>query len=114
MGTIIFCITWTCSVYLRIAITHPSNKRINNFLIEVGFVKCFLEHGVYVHDAGRRSRIILCVYVDDLLITGSDEGRIKGCKVELMREFEMSDLGNLSYFLGMEFKNTSQWVLLNH
>ena len=31
-----------------------------------------------------------------------------------MQEFEMSGLGNLSYFLGMEFKDTSEWVFLHY
>lgn len=30
-----------------------------------------------------------------------------------MHEFEMSDLGNLSYFLGMEFKDTNEGVFLH-
>lgn len=35
------------------------------------------------------------------------------CKAELMQEFEMSDLGNLSYFVGIEFKDTSHGVFIH-
>lgn len=52
--------------------------------------------------------------MDYLLITGVDEAEIKGFKLKLMQEFEMSDLGNLSYFLGMEFKDTSEEVFQHH
>lgn len=84
------------------------NKRIDSFLIEVGFSKCVSEHGVYVNNASRHNIVIICLYVDDLLITGTDEAYIKCVKSKLMKEFEMFDLGNLSYFLGIEFKDTSE------
>ena len=34
-------------------------------------------------------------------------------KSKLMQEFEMSDLGNLSYFLGMKFKDSEEGVFLH-
>ena len=89
------------------------NKRIDSFLIEAGFTKCVSEHRVYVNDVDSVSRIILCLYVDDLLITGDEEAEIVKVKSKLMQEFEMYDLGNLSYFLGMEFKNTEEGVFLH-
>ena len=76
------------------------NKKIDSFLREKEFVKCTAEHGVYV----RRSNgelLILCLYVDDLLITGSCKKEIEDFKHDLSEEFEMPDLGNLSYFLGI-------------
>ena len=47
--------------------------------------------------------IIICLYVDDLLITGSSTSEINKVKEKLKLEFEMTDLGELSFFLGMEF-----------
>lgn len=49
------------------------NKRTNVFLKEIGFKKCVSEHGVYVKTNTSESVIILCIYVDDLLITDNDE-----------------------------------------
>lgn len=59
------------------------------------------------------SRIMICMYVDDLLITDADEVDIRKVKLKLMQEFEMFDLGNLSYFLGMEFKDTGEGVFMH-
>ena len=79
------------------------NKMIDSFLIEAGFTKCVSAHGVYVNDVESVNQIILCLYVDDLLITRADKAGTMKVKSKLMQEFEMSDLGNLSYFMGMEF-----------
>ena len=46
--------------------------------------------------------MIVGVYVDDLLITGSSEGQIKPFKGPMMTKFAMSDLGLLSTYLGIE------------
>lgn len=84
------------------------NKRIDRFLIKEGFTKCTSKHEVYVNNASGLSRVIICLYVDDLLIISAYEEEIKGVKSKLMQEFEISDLENFSYFVGMEFKDTCE------
>lgn len=46
---------------------------------------------------------ILIVYVDDIILTRDDKEKKERLKKDLASEFEMKDLGNLRYFLGMEF-----------
>ena len=57
--------------------------------------------------------IILCLYVDDLLITDNCEKNISKFKGELTKEFEMSDLGIMKYFLGIEFQKTKLGLLMH-
>ncbi|KAD3067701.1 hypothetical protein E3N88_35581 [Mikania micrantha] len=77
------------------------NARLDKALKEVGFSKCPHEPAVYtIHK--KNSCFIIGVYVDDLIITGSDEKEIKGLKEKLKKIFDMSDLGMLSYYLGIE------------
>ena len=45
--------------------------------------------------------LIFLLYVDDLHITG-EETLIAACKRDLDSEFEMTDLGLMNYYLGME------------
>lgn len=47
------------------------------------------------------------------MIIGADELEIRRVKSKLRHESEKSDLWNQSYFLGIEFKDTSKGVLLN-
>jgi len=54
----------------------------------------------------------VCLYVDDLIVTGYMQIEIEECKVKMNLEFEMTDLGTLSYFLGLEFVHTPKGILL--
>ena len=42
---------------------------------------------------------ILIVYVDDIILTGSDEKEMLRLKKALARSFEIKDLGNFQIFL---------------
>jgi len=67
------------------------------------------EHGVYVkcwHNCEQMEKLIVCLYVDDLLVIGRNESIIIQFKSQMLSEFEMSDLGKLNYFMGIEFVNT--------
>lgn len=85
------------------------NKQIDGFLDKIGFVRCMFVHGFYVKICETNNiveKIIICLYVENFLITSSSENLIIACKCELLQEFGMSDLGNLSYFLQIEYKKT--------
>ena len=45
----------------------------------------------------------MLVYVDDLLVTGSSTDLILQTRNDLKLKFKMKDLGELKFFLGIEF-----------
>ncbi|XP_058740875.1 uncharacterized mitochondrial protein AtMg00810-like [Vicia villosa] len=57
--------------------------------------------------------ILVCLYVDDILLTGSCPNDIIKFKEVLMNELEMTDLGNMVYFLGMEIMYSEKGILLH-
>lgn len=90
------------------------NKRIDAFLVQQYFSKCYIGHGVYVRlQNGGLDQVIICLYVDDLLVIGNNLKEIDDFKFDMMFEFEMIDLGRLSYFLGIEFTNASTRTILH-
>jgi len=52
------------------------NKRIGSFLVQQNFVKYKYEYGVYVKKGIKGSQILICLYVDDLIVTGSNVNQI--------------------------------------
>ena len=55
----------------------------------------------------------LIIYVDDMIITNNDEEEISELKRKLFLEFEMKDLGNLKYFLGIEVLRSRQGIFIH-
>jgi len=47
---------------------------------------------------------MICLYVDDLLYTGSNSKMLPECKLAMFNEFEMTDNELMSHFLGIEMK----------
>jgi hypothetical protein len=56
---------------------------------------------LFVHVSPKCCTLLL-LYVDDMLITGDNSEHISHVKQHLSKEFHMSDLGPLSYFLGIK------------
>ncbi|MCO5562729.1 hypothetical protein L7F22_016361 [Adiantum nelumboides] len=56
--------------------------------------------------------VLITIYVDDLIITGDNETEIEHVK-GLLKEFEMKDLGELRYFLGLEVIRTTEGIWLS-
>lgn len=51
--------------------------------------------------------MVVSLYVDDMLVTGSNIQMLATFKKEMEDVFEMSDLGTMNYFLGIEIKQCS-------
>ena len=54
--------------------------------------------------------MIIMLYVDDLLITGSAQAKIASLKGAMNQAFSMTDLGLLSQFLGLEIAQTKAGI----
>ncbi|XP_031286059.1 uncharacterized protein LOC116144766 [Pistacia vera] len=64
------------------------------------------EHTLYLRKT-ERGLAVVSLYVDDLLVTGSNPEELDQFKSTMQTEFEMTDLGLMKYFLGMEISQTA-------
>ncbi|XP_052481232.1 uncharacterized mitochondrial protein AtMg00810-like [Gossypium raimondii] len=62
---------------------------------------------------GDETLLIVSLYVDDLLVTGENNIVLTDFKGKMNSMFEMSNLGEMSYFLGMEVFQTQQGIFLS-
>ena len=69
------------------------------------------DHRVYVKRSGK-SLLILSLYVDDILLAGNDMEIIVTTKRWLSSIFEMKDMGEANYVLGVKiFRDRSKKLL---
>jgi hypothetical protein len=79
------------------------NMKLYDTLLSLGFRRTPSKHVIYVWWNGN-VQLVVGVYVDDLIITGSDHNNIRSFKEEMAAAFKMSDLSLLHYYLGIEVK----------
>ena len=75
-------------------------KTIDPKLIEIGFVPLKSDSCVYIYNHNN-TVVIITLYVDDLLVIGSNVRVIETIK-KLKDNFQVSDLGDVSLVLGMQ------------
>ena len=72
------------------------NNTINTFLKENGFKQCQTDTCLYVRD-----KFYILLYVDDILLFTNDSQAMKEVKNSLMKHFDMHDLGELEFIVGI-------------
>ena len=86
--------------------------KMDSFLLDNGFSRCHSDNTVYTKKVGK-SLIILVLYVDDIILIGSDPNHINHVKSSLKKKFEMKDLGHLHYFLGLRVLQSKEGIALS-
>jgi hypothetical protein len=86
--------------------------KMDSFLIDTGFSRCHSDPNVYTKEVGIHL-IIFVLYVDDLILTGSDSKILNHVKTSLKKKFEMTDFGFLHCFLGLQVLQTNEGIFLS-
>lgn len=81
-------------------------------MLSFGFKQSSHDHCLFTKRGGI-DFLALVVYVDDALITGPSENIIKEVKDQLHEAFTIKDLGQASYFLGVELLKTKKGLYVN-
>jgi hypothetical protein len=77
------------------------NAKLHITLLKLSLCSSAEDSVVYVRGSGS-SLLIVGVYVDDLVIVSAQQLEVNSFKAEMKKLFNMSDLGTLSYYLGIE------------
>ena len=76
------------------------------------FKRSHADSSLFVRN-GTSGKLIVLIYVDDLIITGDNMEEINALKASLHQQFALKDLGTLKYFLGIEMATSSKGLFLN-
>ncbi|XP_024187552.2 uncharacterized protein LOC112192448 isoform X2 [Rosa chinensis] len=86
--------------------------RFTKFMKKIGYRQSNSDHTLFLkHRCGKVTALI--IYVDDMVVTGDDIEEIQRLQGQLSSEFEMKDLGNLKYFLGIEVARGKDCIVLS-
>jgi hypothetical protein len=80
---------------------------IDEFIRTMGFKRCSLDNCLYVMISDH-AKIVLALYVDDIILVGDDMEVIKEIKTAFSSYFQMKDLGDLQTYLGIRMTR-SKW-----
>ena len=88
------------------------HEKFDNVMLLHGFKINECDKCVYVKD-DEHGYVIVCLYVDDMLIVGSDDKMITSTKNMLNSRFDMKDMGLADVILGLKIKRTSDGLVLS-
>jgi hypothetical protein len=85
--------------------------RLSDFLLSIGFLTSKVDTSLFILSDGTNIFYLL-VYVDDILLTGSNSAMLHHLVQLLSSEFKLRDLGDVHYFLGIEVQSTGMGLML--
>ncbi|KAA3471001.1 Retrovirus-related Pol polyprotein from transposon TNT 1-94 [Gossypium australe] len=86
--------------------------KLREFLLSNKFEVSKADNFLFINRSGNQFLYVL-VYMDDIIVTGSNSSAISQFVKELNDKFSLKDLGKLNYFLGIEVKYTLDGIFLN-
>jgi hypothetical protein len=86
--------------------------RLDKFLQEKGFKKGIVDNNLYIKSKGDDLLVVL-VYVDDIIFGCTNDYSIQCFDNSMQIEFEMSMIGELSYFLGLQINQSFAGIFIS-
>ena len=88
------------------------NSRFASFDTNMGFKCSRSDASLFIYNKGSR-RAYLLLYVDDIILTASDNKFLNKIVTDLQTEFPMSDSGKLHFFLGVKAEFINDGIFLS-
>ena len=86
--------------------------RLDEYLHQQGFAKGSTDNNLYIK-VDNEKLLILVVYVDDIIFGSNEEDMSQNFSLVMQKEFEMSMLGELTYFLGLQVQQKKDGIFLS-
>lgn len=86
--------------------------RIDSYFLQQGFQRSINDAALYVMRKDK-DVLIVSLYVDDLVVTGSNSQLIESFKEDMKKEFGTTYIRLLNYFMGMEIIQDDRGIFLS-
>ena len=88
------------------------NSALDSHLKKMGFIQTNGDPCLYMASEGEM--FLIAVYVDDIILAGKSNKKLTSVKQALSKEFQVKDMGELHYFLGVkvvqDHKTGNVWI----
>ncbi|XP_075097846.1 uncharacterized protein LOC142175166 [Nicotiana tabacum] len=88
------------------------NRKLTDALVQLGFIQSYFDYSLFTKKV-QAELVVVLVYVDDLIISGSSLGLITQTRNDLKLKFKMKDLGELKFFLGIEVARSKDRIIMS-
>ena len=78
-----------------------------------GFTRCVHKYSLYIKAHTTGDILLVCLYVGDLILTGNNPVLLEAFKKAMSLKFEMTDIGLMSYYLGLEMKQIEEGIFIS-
>ena len=86
--------------------------RLSTFLIENDFSRGNVDKTLFIKNKNN-DILVVQIYVDDIIFGATNESLCKEFAKLMQGKFEMSLMGELNYFLGLQVKQTKEGIFIN-
>ena len=91
--------------------SHQWYLKFHDMISSFGFEENIMDKCIYQKVSGRKI-CFLILYVDDILLATNDRGLMHEAKQFLSKHFDMKDMGDASYVIGIKiFRNRHNGIL---
>jgi hypothetical protein len=87
-------------------------SRLDKYLQQQGFKRGTIDNNIYIK-IDNAEMLIIVVYVDDIIFGSNIDEMSQKFAEEMQKEFEMSMLGELSFFLGLQITQMSKGIFIS-
>lgn len=99
------------SLYSLRQASHQWFAKLSSALLSIGFNHSHHDHSLFIKQQSTNITILL-IYVDDVILTSNSMDEIYSVKQFLHKFFQIKDLGDLKYFLGLEVSRSKLGIYL--
>ncbi|GKB50469.1 putative ribonuclease H-like domain-containing protein, partial [Tanacetum coccineum] len=87
-------------------------ERLSTFLLKHGYRRGAIDKTLFIKK-DRRDIMLVQVYVDDIIFGSTKPSMVKDFEELMQKEFKMSSMGELTFFLGLQVKQTTAGIFLS-
>jgi hypothetical protein len=91
---------------------YVQHSRLDKYMQQQGFKRGIVDNNLYIKTIAK-NQLIVVVYVDDIIFGGSMKEMCREFAIEIQKEFEMSMLGEVSFFLGLQISQSDKGIFIS-